>query len=724
MKNNAVKRATEMALATVALAVLFAGQLVADEGARVFDVPKLDGIVIDGTADDWKEAGFHVDVMTSVDGWVRPVSNMDSRVSIGWDERGLLVLIRASDQNFIEATDADALYASDSVELYMIDKRGGKQMIQAVIAPGMTPDQPELRYKLYDYRTDAGLKANPPKLQAARTKTPGGYVMEVLLPWANIGVAPELGGEVAFQVFVNDKDGNERLFNTVWYPATGTFMNPGNAYRLRLANRAGQRFASIARGFARLGDVWFSVIAATDLAGKNVGVRFGGKQIGSGTLLAHAGRALACVQAKLPDGVGEDSLFEVAVEGQTTNTVGLMDLENERGENRLPLRYAFRPFVFAGESLPPGGFEDAAAIERLLGPHEIKVSYRDAAGMAVTNASAPGRYGAVVEIVPRLHPPLRRYFTLFRLTEPVNWQRVATNDVASISRQLGVDPGLVDKKGLSAGELLRGFATNSLADKEDGAILLAWMRETPPGAPATQRFCSELARARWMHELMRRAGTLAPLKYWVQLPGKVAEDKNRRWPTILYLHGAGDRGQPVSALSGTAAVRCPRELKPDTFIVIAPRCPAESWWSLPAIEDLLKEVLAKYPIDEDRLYLTGASMGGFAAWAMAAEWPERFAAIVPLCGGGDPREAVRFKDVPVWAFHGARDKGVKPELSREMVEALRGLGGRVRYTEYPDLGHNCWDAAYGTAELYDWLLGQVRGKPGQPPATAQQTGSK
>jgi hypothetical protein len=74
-KKIAVKRATEMALATVALAVLFAGQLVADEGARVFDVPKLDGIVIDGTADDWKEAGFHVDVMTSVDGWVRPVSN-------------------------------------------------------------------------------------------------------------------------------------------------------------------------------------------------------------------------------------------------------------------------------------------------------------------------------------------------------------------------------------------------------------------------------------------------------------------------------------------------------------------------------------------------------------------------------------------------------------------------------------------------------------------------
>ncbi|MFZ4397339.1 MAG: sugar-binding protein, partial [Kiritimatiellia bacterium] len=313
-------------VAAVALAISLVGQLIADEGDRVFDVPKRDGIVIDGIADDWKDAGFKIDVLTSLDGWDRPVSNLDSRVSIGWDGRGLLVLIQVSDQSFVETNSIDALFASDSVELFLVDKRGGTQMMQAVIAPGMTREQTELRYTLYDYRTDAGLKTNSLTLNAARTKTPRGYVMEVLLPWSNIWVVPILGAEVAFQVFVNDKDVGERLFNTVWYPATGTFRNSGNTYRLRLADRAGQRFASKARGFARFGETWFSVIAASDLAGKSVEVRFEGKLIGSGKLAAIDGRAMACVRAKMPDGLRETSLFEVGVEGQATNVVGLLSI--------------------------------------------------------------------------------------------------------------------------------------------------------------------------------------------------------------------------------------------------------------------------------------------------------------------------------------------------------------------------------------------------------------
>ena len=93
--------------------------------------------------------------------------------------------------------------------------------------------------------------------------------------------------------------------------------------------------------------------------------------------------------------------------------------------------------------------------------------------------------------------------------------------------------------------------------------------------------------------------------------------------------------------------------------------------------------------------------------------------MVPICGGGDPGEATLFKEVPIWVFQGARDTAVLPECSRVMVESLRRISGRVRYTEYPDLGHNCWDTAYATPELYDWLLQQVRGKPQQVPAPAE-----
>jgi predicted peptidase len=208
------------------------------------------------------------------------------------------------------------------------------------------------------------------------------------------------------------------------------------------------------------------------------------------------------------------------------------------------------------------------------------------------------------------------------------------------------------------------------------------------------------------------AATAGPLKYWVELPPGIGKDVGRKWPTLIFLHGAGQRGVDPAELATYEGVCLANKFKPDTFIVFAPVCPVDTWWPPAALEDLVRTILAEYPVDEDRLYLTGMSMGGYGCWAMAAEYPELFAAIVPLCGGGDPRKAARFKDVPIWAFQGAKDDLVPAERSREMVEALRRIGGRVRYTEFPDADHNCWTPAYTRPELYDWLLQQVRGNAG------------
>ena len=210
----------------------------------------------------------------------------------------------------------------------------------------------------------------------------------------------------------------------------------------------------------------------------------------------------------------------------------------------------------------------------------------------------------------------------------------------------------------------------------------------------------------------------APLKYWFELPASFEEDADRKWPVLIFLHGAGQRGVDASELATYEGVCLANKFKPDTFLVIAPVCPVDIWWSPPALDNLAKEIIAGFSVDEDRLYLTGMSMGGYGSWEMATEYPDRFAAIVPLCGGGEPSRAKRFKDVPIWAFHGAKDDVVPVERSREMVEALRRVDGRVRYTEYPDADHNCWTSAYTNPELYDWLLKQVRGKPDQPPAVA------
>src|SRR5262249_10295501 len=119
----------------------------------------------------------------------------------------------------------------------------------------------------------------------------------------------------------------------------------------------------------------------------------------------------------------------------------------------------------------------------------------------------------------------------------------------------------------------------------------------------------------------------------------------------------------------------------------------------------------KLRIDESRLYLTGISMGGFGTWAAAIERPDRFAAIVPICGGGDPIGALRLRGLPIWVFHGRLDRIIPFEKSQEMTRMVMAAGGHPRFTIYEDLGHDCWTRAYEDPELWKWLFEQKRSPP-------------
>jgi predicted peptidase len=128
------------------------------------------------------------------------------------------------------------------------------------------------------------------------------------------------------------------------------------------------------------------------------------------------------------------------------------------------------------------------------------------------------------------------------------------------------------------------------------------------------------------------------------------------------------------------------------------------WWNDKKLMELLDKVIASHSVDTDRLYLTGLSMGGFGTWQLASEYPDKFAAIVPICGGGKPERVVNLKNVPVWVFHGAKDPAVAIAKSEEMVNALRECGGNVKFTVYPDAGHDSWTETYNNPELYEWFL--------------------
>ena len=213
-------------------------------------------------------------------------------------------------------------------------------------------------------------------------------------------------------------------------------------------------------------------------------------------------------------------------------------------------------------------------------------------------------------------------------------------------------------------------------------------------------------------------------KYQVFVPDNWSS--NQKWPMILFLHGAGERGTDglIQTQVGIAtAIRNDRSRFP--AVVVMPQCLKDHSWNKPDMEEVALAALAaaskEFKGDRKRTYLTGLSMGGYGTWALAAAYPNKFAAVVPICGGillpDDSRkqpdsdripylEAAKKigTKLPIWVFHGDADPAVPVSESRHMVEALKAADANVRYTEYPGVGHNSWDKAYADPEFMTWLL--------------------
>jgi predicted peptidase len=206
------------------------------------------------------------------------------------------------------------------------------------------------------------------------------------------------------------------------------------------------------------------------------------------------------------------------------------------------------------------------------------------------------------------------------------------------------------------------------------------------------------------HWTTQADGSRRILEYLLFLPADYYGDSERRWPLLLFLHGASERGRNVSDVKREGLPRRIAEGMELPFVVVAPQCPPGERWDVDSLGKLLDRVTSDLRIDRDRVYVTGLSMGGYGAWALAIARPERIAAIAPVCGGGSLGLADRLREMPVWTFHGALDDVVPLFRTEQMVDALRAAGGNVRFTIYPDLRHDSWTAAYDNLELYDWLL--------------------
>jgi predicted peptidase len=196
------------------------------------------------------------------------------------------------------------------------------------------------------------------------------------------------------------------------------------------------------------------------------------------------------------------------------------------------------------------------------------------------------------------------------------------------------------------------------------------------------------------------------LNYLLYLPEKYEEQK--AWPLVLFLHGAGESGNDINKVKVHGPPKQIAAGKKFPCIVVSPQSPGRGW-NPGTLNALLDDLVAKHRVDKDRIYVTGLSMGGFGTWALAGASPDRFAAIIPICGGGNPDDAAKMKEIPIWVFHGAKDAAVPLSASERMVEALKKADAKnVKFTVYPELEHDSWTITYDNPEVWEWLFKQNR----------------
>ena len=213
-----------------------------------------------------------------------------------------------------------------------------------------------------------------------------------------------------------------------------------------------------------------------------------------------------------------------------------------------------------------------------------------------------------------------------------------------------------------------------------------------------------------MDERAERVTIEVSLEYLLWLPDGYDEDASAEWPLVLFLHGAGERGDDLDRVRAWGPPKFATEGESLPYILVAPQCPADSWWNSGDLLRLLDRIQQDERVDADRVYVTGLSMGGYGTWDLAAAAPDRFAAIAPVCGGaGTPLFMLeRLTDLPIWAFHGSDDDIVPLSESVQAVERVRAGGGEARLTVYEGVGHDSWRRAYADEAFWAWLLSQKR----------------
>jgi len=464
----------------------------------VYDIPLMKNVVIDGKADDWDENGLRVDLLAPMEGEVRPATDHAARFRLAWNEKGLLLLAVVEDDTWLEHEDEGMLWRYDCIETFLATRPGATGMCQWVLAPGMSPEfaATGLRAHFHDYRRDEELKKKPAGIRAARTfvkgKTPRGTTgctIEALLPWSALDIKAEMGREVGFQFYANDADRlEEPSYHVPWFPGTSTAHDTSHMHTLRLAAKASPGIRALASGehdMDRL-ETRVTILALAEQDGKKADIRAGDRILAEETLTEDGtGRTIARFRTRFRDVLKVVAPLTIHIDGKSAAGVNLPAPGRVAAEAILMSGPNAVPKVFAGGKFPEFRFARPLWAEELIGPYELQVTYYDADYNVAGRADKPGRYGAVVEVVPEQGKPFRRFRTLVCLPQEPDWRRGVPLEVkVPHPEPLGIVPEALE----AHSETLRHFVTGALGyvaqdagdnwyDPFDIAALIAGLQE-------------------------------------------------------------------------------------------------------------------------------------------------------------------------------------------------------------------------------------------------------
>lgn len=689
---------------TIVVALLLCGVAIAANGtaAPPYEIPRIENIPIDANPDAWGEGGFRVDVLADTAA-TRPWG-FESSFRLAWDDRGLLALVNVIEPDYVEGPD-HALDRGDSVTVMLADGADPDQGVAVTAAPGAGKGRQQIK----DMRQPASTRRYSATATTACTRRSDGYVAEFLIPWENIGLPPELGRQAAVQVSVNSFASPGQQFRAVWWPQSDA-ANPSEAYPVFLSNRASPPIE--AGAFAEYQRFRRARVFVTAAAAQSCTVTAPQLPPVSLQLDPHGDHFAGTAWLAMPPPGQTYPFISVRVGNQTLPPLHLPDPQAVRHEAFLHQDIRFNPPVFRDAAFPACDFEQPAEVEDLIGPYVLTPVFYDAQYNLVKSAQKPGRYGAVVRITADDGKTYTRFATLFRQPDDVDWRDGGPGVTAVLPRPLVNDPAIAERDSAAIDQYAQQRFSNDLQHDPSGAQFLAWVYESRAGNSDQLDFRS--ADQKWWFGLKQKLGLLDQ-KYLVSTPPAYNRDKSSKWPLIVFLHGSGERGDDLNLLKTQGLPKLLLSRKDLPFIIVSPQClPNESWnpWE---VNFLIDQIRRKFRVDDDRIYLTGLSMGGTGTWATAWQFPERFAAIAPICGSFPAERMTTMRDLPVWVFHGAKDP-LAPIISDEQcVAALQKIGGHVRFTFYPDGEHDVWTRAYADPRLYSWLLEQRRGHPSTEP---------